>query len=169
MPISFWFRETSIRFPKEKQHSLTSLRISSSTLENWVREFQRFAPEIDVQTYYGSQKEREELRYQLRAQYQQGELEVLLTTYDLAFRADDQRFLRKKLEFEVSCVHLWPAKARRYLKITYPQTCIYDEGHTLKNYASLRYSKLIEIKPQWRLLLTGTPLQNNLQELVVSW
>lgn len=50
----------------------------------------------------------------------------------------------------------------------YLQTCIYDEGHTLKNYASLRYNKLIEIKPQWRLLLTGTPLQNNLQELVVS-
>lgn len=74
----------------------------SSTLENWVREFQRFAPEIDVQTYYGSQKEREELRYQLKEQHRAGELEVLLTTYDLAYRADDQKFLRKKLEFEAS-------------------------------------------------------------------
>lgn len=48
------------------------------------------------------------------------------------------------------------------------QTCIYDEGHKLKNCATKAYIDLVSIKPKWRLLLTGTPLQNNLQELVVS-
>ena len=37
----------------------------------------------------------------------------------------------------------------------------------LKNSESKKYKDLMQIKAQWRLLLTGTPLQNNLQELVV--
>lgn len=42
---------------------------------------------------------------------------------------------------------------------------MYDEGHYLKNVNSLRYQGLIKIPATFRLLLTGTPLQNNLQEL----
>ena len=45
---------------------------------------------------------------------------------------------------------------------------MFDEGHVLKNYQSQRYSALVGITAQWKLLLTGTPLQNNLQELVVG-
>ena len=48
------------------------------------------------------------------------------------------------------------------------QTCIFDEGHMLKNFESERYRCLLKYQAKWRLLLTGTPLQNNLQELVVS-
>jgi SNF2-related domain len=47
------------------------------------------------------------------------------------------------------------------------QTCVFDEGHILKNFDSQRYQALMRNKSGWRLLLTGTPLQNNLQELVV--
>lgn len=47
------------------------------------------------------------------------------------------------------------------------KTCIYDEGHRLKSCTTKAYQDLMQIKPKWRLLLTGTPLQNNLQELVV--
>lgn len=36
----------------------------------------------------------------------------------------------------------------------------------MKNFTSQRYKSLIQIRPKWRLLLTGTPIQNNLQELV---
>jgi SWI/SNF-related matrix-associated actin-dependent regulator 1 of chromatin subfamily A len=46
------------------------------------------------------------------------------------------------------------------------QVCVYDEGHYLKNVKSLRYQGLIKIPATFRLLLTGTPLQNNLRELV---
>jgi SWI/SNF-related matrix-associated actin-dependent regulator 1 of chromatin subfamily A len=42
---------------------------------------------------------------------------------------------------------------------------VYDEGHMLKNVKSQRYQGLIKIPARFRLLLTGTPLQNNLQEL----
>ncbi|KAJ9096398.1 hypothetical protein QFC21_005220 [Naganishia friedmannii] len=119
--------------------------VPSSTLENWVREFQKFSPEIDVRTYYGSQNERFHLREEYMEMADNDELEVLLTTYDMAWKPDDNKFLRRKIKFEC---------------------CIFDEGHTLKNFESQRYKSLIQIRSKWRLLLTGTPLQNNLQELV---
>jgi len=49
------------------------------------------------------------------------------------------------------------------------QTTVFDEGHVLKNCQSQRYQNLLKIDSNWRLLLTGTPLQNNLQELVVCF
>lgn len=45
------------------------------------------------------------------------------------------------------------------------QVCVYDEGHALKNSLSKRYEALMKIPARFRLLLTGTPLQNNLREL----
>ena len=47
------------------------------------------------------------------------------------------------------------------------KTCVFDEGHMLKNIESQRYKNLTKSSARWKLLLTGTPLQNNLQELVV--
>ena len=47
----------------------------------------------------------------------------------------------------------------------YIQVCVYDEGHLLKNVYSQRYTQLVRIPAKFRLLLTGTPLQNNLREL----
>ncbi|KZO95630.1 hypothetical protein CALVIDRAFT_578074, partial [Calocera viscosa TUFC12733] len=118
--------------------------VPSSTLENWLREFRRFAPSLNVQSYYGSQAERQMRRAELRPE--DADWDVLITTYNLAQGAEaDRKFFSKKLEFN---------------------TCIFDEGHVLKNYQSQRYQHLMQIKVPWRLMLTGTPLQNNLQELV---
>ncbi|WWD16642.1 hypothetical protein CI109_101072 [Kwoniella shandongensis] len=103
-----------------------------------------FVP-VDVQTYYGSQAERASLRDDLKKRFRSGKLEVVLASYTQVTSADDLSFFRKKIEFE---------------------TCIYDEGHRLKSCTTKAYSDLLSIKPRWRLLLTGTPLQNNLQELV---
>lgn len=59
------------------------------------------------------------------------------------------------------------ADDRKFLKKMDFKACIFDEGHQLKNSESKKYKDLMDIKVQWRCLLTGTPLQNNLQELVV--
>ncbi|RXK41229.1 hypothetical protein M231_01379 [Tremella mesenterica] len=119
--------------------------VPASTLENWIREFERFAPGIDVQPYYGSQAERAGLRDDLKRQYRAGKLEVVLASYTQVAAPDDLAFFRKKVEFDM---------------------CVYDEGHKLKNCTTKAYNDLMSIQPRWRLLLTGTPLQNNLQELV---
>ena len=116
--------------------------VPGSTLENWLREFSVFCPKLRVEPYYGSQKDRAEIRDSIQANAKH--INVIITTYDLASKRDDNRFLRR-------------------LK---PVCCIYDEGHFLRNNASARYEAFMRISAQFRLLLTGTPLQNNLQELV---
>ena len=71
-------------------------------------------------------------------------INVIVTTYDTAWKPQDNKFLRH---------------------IVKPVVCVYDEGHALKNSNTKRYQQLMRIPAQFRLLLTGTPLQNNLQEL----
>ncbi|KAG2015484.1 SNF2-family ATP dependent chromatin remodeling factor snf21 [Coprinopsis cinerea AmutBmut pab1-1] len=122
--------------------------VPSSTLENWCREFKRFAPDIRVQTYYAGKEERISLRAVLLdtvcSKKKEG-WEVLITTYNLASGDKHDRKFFKKLDWDCT---------------------VFDEGHVLKNYQSERYKDLVQYECNWRLLLTGTPLQNNLQELV---
>ncbi|KAH9948546.1 SNF2 family N-terminal domain-containing protein [Amylocystis lapponica] len=123
--------------------------VPSSTLENWCREFDRFAPEISVEVYYAGKDTRPALRQTLNDTIRtnmEGGWEVLITTYNLAAQGDsaDRKFFRR-IDWN---------------------TCVFDEGHVLKNFQSQRYQSLLAVKSRWRLLLTGTPLQNNLQELV---
>ena len=115
--------------------------VPASTIENWLREFNKFCPSLRVRAYYGSMAEREQLRYDL----EMDEFDVLVTTYNLACGG--------------------PADAK-FLKNRNSNVIVYDEGHLLKNSTSDRYIKLMKLKGKFRLLLTGTPLQNNLKELV---
>lgn len=66
-------------------------------MENWVREFDRFAPTIKVQTYYGTQKDRQDLRGTLVDKNGKADgWEVLVTTYNLAQSSElDRKFLRR--------------------------------------------------------------------------
>ncbi|KDR75850.1 hypothetical protein GALMADRAFT_248579 [Galerina marginata CBS 339.88] len=124
--------------------------VPSSTLENWCREFAKFAPSIAIQTYYADKNERPLLRENLintqksRSKTSEG-WEVLITTYNLAQGDDRDRKFFRRIQWDC---------------------CVYDEGHVLKNFQSQRYQSLLKFGSGWRLLLTGTPLQNNLQELV---
>ncbi|KAH7888749.1 SNF2 family N-terminal domain-containing protein [Phlebopus sp. FC_14] len=124
--------------------------VPSSTLENWCREFARFAPSISVQTYYAGKEERPALRQTLadtqRCLSKNGTgWEVLVTTYNLAQGDEKDRKFFRRIEWD---------------------SIVFDEGHVLKNFQSQRYQALLKFEARWRLLLTGTPLQNNLQELV---
>jgi len=121
-----------------------------STLHNWKNEFAKWTPDIDALIYHGTQKERAEMRGQyLRGKGSkdgQKNTPVLITSYEIVIR--DAKELRK-------CG--W-------------KFVIIDEGHRLKN---LNCRLIRELKticdtgptPCNRLLLTGTPLQNNLTEL----
>ncbi|SAM03799.1 hypothetical protein [Absidia glauca] len=117
--------------------------VPASTLDNWLREFERFCPALEVRCYYGSQAARLALQKELLGE--RNDIQAVVTTYSMVCgNSDDRRFLRK-----LRC-----------------DSMILDEGHMIKNYASARYDHLMRLKVPFRLLLTGTPLQNNLQELV---
>lgn len=115
--------------------------VPSSTIENWLREFQKFCPALNVMPYYAGIKERGAIRDHIEDN--RDDINVVITTYTIAKAKEDSKFLRD-VKFTV---------------------CVFDEGHMLKNSESQVYEKLIRISARFRLLLTGTPLQNNLQEL----
>lgn len=107
-----------------------------STVRNWGSEFHRFAPDVSVIQYVGTKDERKTIR--MNAQMKKT---VVITSYEVIIR-DFQRFSRIS----------WG-----YLTV--------DEGHRLKNFQSILIQFLKKLKTANRLLLTGTPLQNNLKEL----
>ncbi|XP_061857087.1 lymphoid-specific helicase isoform X2 [Colius striatus] len=113
-----------------------------STLPNWMSEFKRFTPEIPLMLYHGSQQERRKLVRKIHRR--QGSLQihpVVITSFEIAMR--DRNALQ-------SC--FW-----KYL--------IVDEGHRIKNMNCRLIRELKRFNADNKLLLTGTPLQNNLAEL----
>jgi SWI/SNF-related matrix-associated actin-dependent regulator 1 of chromatin subfamily A len=126
----------------EKVDGVHLVIVPGSTLENWLREFRNFSPELNVVPYYGSQAERPTLQDHIEENF--NEIDVIVTTYDMTVKPDDNRFLRN----------------------LGPSVCVYDEAHALRNPKSDRYRQLMRIPADFKVLLTGTPLQNNLQELI---
>ncbi len=115
-----------------------------STLPNWMLEFANFAPNVPVVLFHGNLEKRLAIREQyvkILTSKDRSQLPVLLTSYEMPLL--DTSFL----------------SAVRWCYT------IVDEGHRLKNYNSLLSIQLRKYKTESRLLLTGTPLQNNLTEL----
>ncbi|XP_069687037.1 lymphocyte-specific helicase-like [Periplaneta americana] len=114
-----------------------------STLPNWVLEFERFAPKVPVILFHGNENKRHSLYSSLCKKNEVNNVSVcpvVLTSYEIPLR---DKILRK-------------------IKWSY---IIVDEGHRLKNYKCMLARELKEYRTGNRLLLTGTPLQNNLSEL----
>ncbi|KAI5465669.1 chromatin remodeling complex SWI/SNF, component SWI2 and related ATPase [Mariannaea sp. PMI_226] len=109
-----------------------------STLTNWNLEFEKWAPSIARVVYKGPPNARKQHQDKIR----QGKFQVLLTTYEYIIK--DRPILSK-----IKWFHM-----------------IIDEGHRMKNTNS-KLSATIQqyYTTRFRLILTGTPLQNNLSEL----
>ena len=119
--------------------------VPNSTCANWRREIKTWAPGLRVVTYFGSAKARElAYKYELFPE-NPGDLRchVVVTSYDAAQDEACQRVF-KKIN--------WAA-------------LIVDEGQRLKNDKNILYHALSQLKLPFKILLTGTPLQNNQREL----
>ncbi|CAK9136426.1 unnamed protein product [Ilex paraguariensis] len=133
---------------KAKQPCLVLVPLS--TMPNWMAEFALWAPKLNVVEYHGCAKARAIIRqYEWHASDPSGfdkktdcyKFNVLLTTYEMVLA--DSSHLRG-VPWEVLVV---------------------DEGHRLKNSSSKLFSLLNTFSFQHRVLLTGTPLQNNIGEM----
>ncbi|KAK9354877.1 SNF2 family N-terminal domain-containing protein [Lipomyces doorenjongii] len=112
--------------------------VPTSVMLNWEMEFKRFAPGFRILTYYGNPAQRKEKR---RGWNNDDSWDVCITSYQLVIH-DQNAFRRKQWQY-----------------------MILDEAHNIKNFRSQRWQALLNFKAKRRLLLTGTPLQNNLIEL----
>ncbi|KAJ1958911.1 ATP-dependent DNA helicase Snf21, partial [Dipsacomyces acuminosporus] len=123
---------------KKQQNGPFLIIVPLSTITNWILEFEKWAPSVKVIGYKGNPVQRRVLQQQIRRQ----EFQVLLTTYDYIIK--DRPVLSK-----VKWIHM-----------------IIDEGHRMKNaHSKLAFTLTTYYSTRYRLILTGTPLQNNLPEL----
>ena len=114
------------------------IAVPKSTLDNWKREFAKWTPEIDVLILQGDKEERQRL---INERLVDENFDVLITSYEMILR---EKSHLKKFAWEY---------------------VIIDEAHRIKNEES-SLSQIIRLfNSRNRLLITGTPLQNNLHEL----
>lgn len=112
--------------------------VPKSTLDNWRREFAKWTPNVNVVVLQGTKDERAEI---IRLRLLTCDFDVLVTSFELVIR---EKASLKRFRWEYIIV---------------------DEAHRIKNEAS-SLSKIIRLfYSRNRLLITGTPLQNNLHEL----
>ncbi|KAI8084780.1 P-loop containing nucleoside triphosphate hydrolase protein [Halteromyces radiatus] len=120
--------------------------VPNSTVTNWIREFNKWAPDLVVAPYFGSSTSRDMARkyeiFRHGQQRNQISCHVVMMTYESALSGI--RYFKN--------LDIWP-----YL--------IVDEAQRLKNMESQLFLKLAELNTDNRILLTGTPLQNNIEEL----
>ncbi|WFD36168.1 hypothetical protein MCUN1_003044 [Malassezia cuniculi] len=112
--------------------------VPKSTLDNWVREFEHWVPGFRVLTLRGDKEERQDV---VQTRLLPQDFDVLVTTYEMCLR---EKSALRKLSWE-------------YIVI--------DEAHRIKNADSQLSQVVRSFSSRARLLITGTPLQNNLMEL----
>eukprot|EP00178_Gracilaria_changii_P004577 TRINITY_DN173_c0_g2_i1.p1 TRINITY_DN173_c0_g2~~TRINITY_DN173_c0_g2_i1.p1 ORF type:complete len:1693 (+),score=237.75 TRINITY_DN173_c0_g2_i1:4853-9931(+) len=124
---------------KKKNPGPFLIIVPLSTMGNWVRELDLWAPSLTKIMYRGDKSTRKNIQ---QTQMASGDYNIVLTTYE--FTVKDQNVLSP----------------------IYWQYIIIDEGHRMKNAnCKLAMTLGVKYKSRNRLLLTGTPLQNNLTEL----
>ncbi|RAH46014.1 putative SNF2 family helicase/ATPase [Aspergillus brunneoviolaceus CBS 621.78] len=112
--------------------------VPKSTLDNWRREFEKWTPEVNVLVLQGDKEERHRL---INERLLDENFDVCITSYEMVLR---EKSHLKKFAWE-------------YI--------IIDEAHRIKNEESSLAQIIRVFHSRNRLLITGTPLQNNLHEL----
>jgi ATP-dependent DNA helicase len=151
-----------IAFFKEKKVSGPFLVAAPlSTVSNWVDEFARWTPSIKTVLYHGSKDERAKIRrkYMNLKDQRSMDFPIVCTSYEICM--NDRKFLAQYQWRYIIVVCTIMRKSKTLQRLTRWQ----DEGHRLKNMNCRLIKELLTYNSANRLLITGTPLQNNITEL----
>jgi len=123
---------------KESEEKIHLVIVPKATINNWLKEITKWLPSIRVLFFYGNKDERRNLADK---ELKKRDFDLVLTTFECSMK---ERTALSKITYE-------------YL--------IVDEAHRMKNEKAKFSIGVRQFKSEHRLLLTGTPLQNNLHEL----
>lgn len=127
------------KFEETKSHEfrrLASLIVCPPSLTgHWEQEILQYAPFLKPLVYAGGPSARAAIRFQIPT------ADVVITSYDVC-RNDIEHLLMHDFNY-----------------------CVLDEGHIIKNASSKLTKSVKQIKAEHRLILSGTPIQNNVLEL----
>jgi len=112
--------------------------VPTTIIMNCESEFKKWCPGFKILTYFGSQRER---RIKRHGWSKDNSFHICITSYKLVIQ-DHFAFRRKKWYY-----------------------MILDEAQNIKNFKSQRWQTMLRFNTKRRLLLTGTPLQNDVMEL----
>ncbi|XP_062228270.1 CHD3-type chromatin-remodeling factor PICKLE-like [Phragmites australis] len=133
-----------------------------STLRNWEREFATWAPQMNVIMYFGSAASRETIRkYEF---YYPKEKPKKLKKKKSSSSNEGTKQSRIKFDVLLTSYEMINMDSAVLKNIEW-ECLIVDEGHRLKNKDSKLFGQLKDYNTKHRVLLTGTPVQNNLDEL----
>ena len=112
--------------------------VPKSTLSNWHREFLKWCPSLSVVVLQGDRDARAEI---IANELKTGHFNICITSYELVLR-------ERNALIGINWCYM-----------------VIDEAHRIKNETSSLSVIVRQLSTQYRLLITGTPLQNNLHEL----
>ncbi|CDI77734.1 chromatin remodelling complex protein SNF2L, putative [Eimeria acervulina] len=110
-----------------------------STLDNWFAETAKWCPQLRAVRLHGTKEQREII---FNEEMGGDDFDICLTTYEMIIKERSRLSSKYKWEYLVM-----------------------DEAHRIKNEKSILADVVRRFSPRHRLLITGTPLQNNLREL----
>lgn len=120
---------------KEFRRLPTLIICPPSLTGHWEQELNQYAPFLKVLVYAGGPAIRAQIRGEL------SNADIVVTSYDVC-RNDVEHIVQHDFNY-----------------------CVLDEGHIIKNAASKLTKSVKRVRAEHRLILSGTPIQNNVLEL----
>ncbi|KAI5363340.1 Putative helicase, Zinc finger, FYVE/PHD-type, Zinc finger, RING/FYVE/PHD-type [Septoria linicola] len=120
-----------------------------SVLSSWMAEAKKWVPGLNVVRFHGPKTERER---------------IMKESVRRKTASDGNDKSTDRIDLFITTYETFCAEAGWFKRAFVWRYCVLDEGHKIKNDKSDIASALQSLRAEYRLLLTGTPLQNNLKE-----